>query len=61
MVVAHGTLNGKEVLNEYLVKLSMKNHTEHLNEPRGLGWDYFLSDNRKNELIGHLGFTGTSI
>ena len=39
----------------------MHNYTKLLNEARGLGWDFFSTGARENEILGHLGFTGTSL
>ncbi|NGP45524.1 beta-lactamase family protein [Bacillaceae bacterium SIJ1] len=61
LIMSGGSFNGKQILSEELVKLSMVNHTSHLNEPRGLGWDFFSRLNRADAILGHLGFTGTSI
>ncbi len=61
MVINKGDYKGQRIISEQLITQSFKNYTNHLNEPRGLGWDFFSTDLRENELIGHLGFTGTSI
>ncbi|MEO4055159.1 serine hydrolase domain-containing protein [Solibacillus sp. CAU 1738] len=61
MIMSKGFYKGQKILNEQLIANSMINHTSHLNEPRGLGWDFFSTDVRENAIIGHLGFTGTSL
>ncbi len=61
MIMSKGYYKGLNILNEHFITYSMLNHTSHLNEPRGLGWDFFSTDLRENEIIGHLGFTGTSL
>lgn len=61
MMMSKGYYKGLKILKEHLVTQSLLNHTSHLNETRGLGWDFFSTDLRENEIIGHLGFTGTSI
>ncbi len=61
MIMDKGYYNGTKILSEQLVTKSKRNHTNYLNEARGLGWDYFSTDVRENEILGHLGFTGTSL
>ena len=61
MIMDKGFYKGQRIISEQLITQSIKNQTNHLNEPRGLGWDFFSTDLRENEIIGHLGFTGTSI
>ena len=61
MMMDKGIYKGKRIVSEQLIIQSMHNHTKGLNEARGLGWDFFSTDSRENEIIGHLGFTGTSI
>lgn len=61
MVMDKGYYKGQKIISEQLITQSMINHTNHLNEPRGLGWDFFSTNLRENEIIGHLGFTGTSL
>lgn len=61
MLMSKGDFKGNQILNKHLVTESMKNHTKHLGESRGLGWDFFSTENTENEIIGHLGFTGTSV
>jgi serine-type D-Ala-D-Ala carboxypeptidase len=61
MVMNKGYYKGQKIISGQLMTQSMINHTNHLNEPRGLGWDFFSTDLRENEIIGHLGFTGTSL
>ena len=61
MMMNKGTYKGKRIVSEQLIIQSMHNHTKRLNEARGLGWDFFSTGLRENEILGHLGFTGTSI
>lgn len=56
MVMGEGTFHGGQLLEESIVRQSLKKQTGDLEKPRGYGWDFFSPT-----VIGHLGFTGTSI
>lgn len=51
----------ENVICRELIEYSFLNHTKEMNESRGLGWRIFEDYNIEKPLIGHLGFTGTSI
>ena len=44
-----------------MIQESFKNQKEGMNEARGLGWQIIEDDSIKCTVVGHLGFTGTSI
>jgi CubicO group peptidase (beta-lactamase class C family) len=48
-----------QILSEVLVTLSLQNQTAELNEGRGLGWEVWKMD--RDDLMGHVGFTGTGL
>lgn len=59
---------GARVLSPAAVEAMTRNHTSHLNEPRGLGWairghriDSAAGDLFSPQSYGHTGFTGTSL
>ena len=67
MLASEGVLaDGSRYLSAPTVRLAMRNHTEKLNQARGLGFclpgydDGYTGDLFPRETIGHTGFTGTS-
>ncbi len=61
-----GRAGDKEIIREKTLQNSLKNHTGHLNESRGYGWQFSESTRFSGTLIspgsvGHTGFTGTSM
>ena len=66
MILNSGKFNGKQVLQDWLVKISTQNQTPHLNLFRGLGWQMAetslsAGSRMSREAFGHNGFTGTSL
>ncbi|MDY5910674.1 MAG: serine hydrolase domain-containing protein [Inconstantimicrobium porci] len=53
--------SGSGLIIRALIEESFKNQTEGMNESRGLGWQIINDDEINVSLVGHLGFTGTSI
>jgi len=49
------------IIYKEMIEDSFNNHTIGMNDSRGLGWRIFNDDNIYKPLVGHLGFTGTSI
>jgi len=62
-----GEYGGTRVLSPLSVKLMTENHTEKLNEPRGIGWALkskrgsSAGDLLSNSSFGHTGFPGDSL
>ncbi|MEM1852646.1 MAG: serine hydrolase [Thermofilaceae archaeon] len=61
-----GSFNGVRVLSPLTVELATRNHTQGLNECRGLGWALncrpcSCGDLMSPRAYGHTGFTGTSL
>lgn len=61
-----GGFFGARILSPITVKLATRNHTQGLNERRGLGWALnggpcSCGDLMSDEAYGHTGFTGTSL
>lgn len=53
--------SGNGVISSKLIEESFKNQTAGMNEDRGLGWQIIEDESIKSTVVGHLGFTGTSI
>lgn len=53
--------SGSGLISRNLIEESFKNQTAGMNEARGLGWQIIEYDSIKSTVVGHLGFTGTSI
>ena len=67
MLASGGAMpDGSRYLSEVIVRTAMENHTEGMNQGRGLGFflpwydDGYTGDLFPKETIGHTGFTGTS-
>ena len=61
MIMAKGRSHGNQIIKEELIRQSLKNHTQHLNEDRGYAWKKYEECPYSENIYGHLGFTGTSI
>jgi len=66
MWLNRGSLGGARVLSPATVELATRNHTQGLNECRGLGWALncrpcSCGDLMSPRAYGHTGFTGTSL
>lgn len=59
-VMAGGRFHGRQVLGRELIRQSIMNQTDRLNEARGYGWAIYERSNF-DKIVGHYGFTGTSI